>query len=227
LDYPSGGGVHLWGNTLYTYGLWNGSGSEYPGGTTAQYSGRFNEDGNGSGGWARYPVDIPSPFNGTPLDSTKYGLEFKWHLYNREKVMGYGWTFRLSGTGGSVNCSKNHINQDGWTTVTMNLKDAKAGYYEAVSSQSYARGSYNLHLIHVKMVPEKVNDATTVFGQSRLEETLTEEEYRRYQVWLGHNPDAPPDLPAMTPEQWLAENPGQTLADPDAPVEFCGWSPES
>lgn len=223
--YPNG--VYLWGNTQYAYSQWNGSGSEYPGGNNAFYYGRFDENGGTSGGSCRFPLTLPSTWNGTPLDATNYGLQFKWHINNREKVMGYGWTWRTQGPGGGKQVPSYEINQAGWTTITINAANATPGYYEGYGSTSYARGNYNAHLIHIKMVPEKQNSYTTVNGQSRLEEILTAEEYRRYLVWIGVDPDAPEPEPAMTPEEWLAANPGQELVDPDAEPVVPEWSPEA
>lgn len=229
VNYSSGypEGVHIWGNTQYAYSKWNGDSSEYPGGNVAYYEGRFDENGSYGGGGSRFPITLPSSWNGTPLDATNYGLQFKWQIYNINKVLGYDWYWETKGPGGGTQVSTFEINQNGWTTMTINAKDAKPGYYEGKGGNTYARNYYRMVLIHIKMVPEKENSYTAAHGQSRLEEILTAEEYRRYLVWLGVDPDEPEPEPAMTPEEWLAANPGQELADPDAEPVVPERSPEA
>ncbi len=228
-NYP-GGGIHIYGNTQYAYSNFNGQSSATVGGNTAQYAGQWDGNGGGSGAYGRYPCSTPSDnrWNGQYIDPAKYGYEYKWQTYGREEVMGYQWSYSLGGPGGSAGSSKWDL-QNGWNTHVMNLKDAKGGYYEFGMGNSQYRngGTGNMYLIHIKAVPVKVNQCTSSHGQSRLEEILTEEEYRRYQVWLGVDPDEPPPPPPITPEQWLAENPGKTLPDPDAEPVIPEWSPQS
>lgn len=227
--YPHSG-IHVYGNTVYSYAKFNGSASENIGGSTAQYSGRWDGNGPGSGCYGRYPCSTPTNnyWNGQYIDHTKYGYEYKFQTYSREQVMGYQWNFGLQGPGGSAATTKQEL-QNGWNTHVFNLRDAKGGYYElSCSNGQYSNGGdIDMYLISIKAVAVKENKCVTTRGQSRIEEILTKEEYRRYLAWLGMDPDEQSAPAPITPEQWLAENPGKTLPDPDAELEIPEWSPET
>lgn len=226
--YPDSG-IHLYGGTVYSYASWNGSSSEWPGGTHGRYNGMWDYNAGG-GAYCRFPCSTPldNYWNGVYIDPLIYGYEFKWHTDGFMHVMGYEFSWTLNCNGNSTGTSK-HDQSDGWMTHIMNIKDARGGYNELIggNSQLHRSDAGSMHLIHIKAVPLKVNNCVSTRGQSRLEEILTTDEYRRYQIWAGQDPDAPEPPPPITPEQWLAENPGKTLPDPDAPLEIPEWRPES
>ena len=222
-------GIYIYGSTDFAYSRFNGQSSGNVGGNTAQYNGRWDGNGYTNGAYGRFPCSLPNNhyWNGFFLDSSKYGLEYKWHTRLSEQVLGYAWSCSITTPGGSASTSSGQM-RNGWMTHIMNVANARGGYAEfKVSNSQYSNGGgCDMHLVHIKAVPVKVNSCSSTPGQSRLHEILTEEEYRRYQIWMGQDPDATEPEP-ITPEQWLAENPGQTLPDPDAEPEFPKWRPEA